>query len=108
MRRAAHHGLNKGVIKDFHGAQTKEALILASDGLNNPEKWNQHLRRATTSMILSIVYDQPTIKSGQDHNVKHINDFVERITRAAYPGAHLVEFFPWMLYIPNRFALSMC
>ncbi len=107
MRKAAHEGLNKGVVKDFHVTQTKEALILASDGLNSPTEWDKHLRRAAASMVLSVVYDQPTIKPGEDHNVKLINDFVQRLTRAAYPGAHLVEFFPWMRYIPSRFALSM-
>lgn len=104
MRKAAHEGLNKGVVRDFHGTQTKEALILASDGLKDPAEWDKHLRRAAASMVLSVVYDQPTIKPGQDHNVKLINDFVQRLTRAAYPGAHLVEFFPWMRYIPSRFA----
>ncbi|KAN0125466.1 Cytochrome P450 [Lactarius tabidus] len=104
MRKAAHEGLNKGVVRDFHGTQTKEALILASDGLKSPEEWDKHLRRAAASMVLSVVYDQPTIKPGQDHNVKLINDFVQRLTRAAYPGAHFVEFFPWMRYIPSRFA----
>ncbi|KAI9443308.1 cytochrome P450 [Lactarius indigo] len=104
MRKAAHEGLNKGVVKDFHGTQTKEALILASDGLSDPTEWDKHLRRAAASMVLSVVYDQPTIKPGQDHDVKLINDFVQRLTRAAYPGAHLVEFFPWMRYIPSRFA----
>jgi len=108
MRKAAHEGLNKSVIKDFHSTQTKEALILASDGLNDPTQWEKHLRRAAASMVLSVVYDQPTIKTGQDHPVKLINDFVQRLARAAYPGAHLVEFFPWIRYIPPRFALSTC
>ncbi|KAH9002678.1 cytochrome P450 [Lactarius hatsudake] len=104
MRKAAHEGLNKGVVKDFHTIQTKEALILASDGLKEPTEWFKHLHRASASMILSIVYDQPTIKPGQDYDVKPINDFVQRLTLAAYPGAHFVEFFPWMQYIPSRFA----
>ncbi|KAH9042035.1 cytochrome P450 [Lactarius pseudohatsudake] len=104
MRKAAHEGLNKGVVKDFHAIQTKEALILASDGLNEPTEWFKHLHRASASMILSIVYDQPTIKPGQDYDVGPINDFVQRLTLAAYPGAHFVEFFPWMQYIPSRFA----
>ena len=106
MRKAAHEGLNKGVVRDFHGTQTKEALILASDGLRNSSEWDKHLRRAAASMVLSVVYDQPTIKPGQDDIVRLINDFVQRLTRAAYPGAHFVEFFPWMRYIPSRFALS--
>jgi hypothetical protein len=102
MRKAAHEGLNKGVVKDFHEPQTKEALLLAAGGLAEPGRWDNHLRRAAASMVLSVVYDQPTIKSEQDKNVKLINDFVQRLTRAAYPGAHLVEFFPWMRYIPSR------
>jgi hypothetical protein len=105
MRKAAHEGLNKGVVRDFHETQTKEALLLAAGGLAEPAQWDKHLRRAAASMVLSVVYDQPTIKSEQDRNVKLINDFVQRLTRAAYPGAHLVEFFPWMLYIPRRYEL---
>jgi hypothetical protein len=56
-------------------------------------------------MILSIVYGCPTITSDQDQTVDAINDFSKRIFRAAYPGAHLIEFFPWMRYIPSRLAL---
>jgi hypothetical protein len=93
MRKAAHEGLNKGVVKDFHEPQTKEALLLAAGGLAEPGRWDTHLRRAAASMVLSVVYDQPTIKSEQDKNVKLINDFDQRLTRAAYPGAHLEEFF---------------
>lgn len=37
-----------------------------------------------------------------DAKVAQINDFVQRLTRAAYPGAHWVESFPWMIYIPSR------
>ncbi|KAH8984447.1 cytochrome P450 [Lactarius akahatsu] len=48
--------------------------------------------------VMSIVYDQPKL---------HINDFVERNTRAAYLGTYLVEFFPWMLHIPSRFVAWM-
>ena len=107
MRKAAHEGLNKGVVKAFHKTQIKEALILASDGLNNPAEWDKHVRRATASMVLTVVYDQPTIKPGKDHTTELVNDYVRRLGRAAYPGAHLVEFFPWMRYIPSRFAFSI-
>jgi hypothetical protein len=103
MRKAAHEGLNKGVVRDFHEAQTKEAVLLAAGGLAEPDVWDKHLRRAAASMVLSVVYDKPTIRSEQDQNVKLINDFVQRLTRAAYPGAHYVEFFPWMKYIPSRY-----
>jgi hypothetical protein len=56
MRKAAHEGLNKGVVKDFHEPQTKEAL-LAAGGLAEPGRWDKHLRRAAESMVLFVVYD---------------------------------------------------
>ncbi|KAI0052742.1 cytochrome P450 [Auriscalpium vulgare] len=104
MRKAAHEGLNKGVVRDFHTTQTKEALLLAIGGLEEPKEWDKHLRRTAASMVLSVVYDQPTIEDEQDPRVKDINDFVQRLTRAAYPGAHWVEFFPWMKYLPSSIA----
>lgn len=53
---------------------------------------------------MSIVYDHPPIKSEDEPYVVRINDFVERIVRAAYPGAHFVELFTWMRYLPEWMA----
>jgi hypothetical protein len=53
---------------------------------------------------MSIVYAHPPIKSEDEPFVVLINNFVERIVRAAYPGAHLVEFFTWMRYLPEWMA----
>ncbi|KAK0226846.1 cytochrome P450 [Armillaria nabsnona] len=102
MRKAAHKGLNKGVYK-YHPIQTAEAVLLTAGVLAEPEKWNSHLRRTAASAIMSMVYDTPPT-SEQDPSVKNINEFVTRLTRAALPGAHFVEFFPWMRYIPSKYA----
>jgi cytochrome P450 len=72
--------------------------------LAEPDNWDGHLRRTAASSIMTMVYDEPPIISGNDQSVRLINDFVARLTRAALPGAHLVEFFPWMMYIPARLA----
>jgi hypothetical protein len=79
-----------------------EAVLLGCEWLSDPAKWDRHLRRATVSMTMSIVYGYPTIKSDQDPAIELIDDFGRRLTRAALPGAHLVEFFPWMRHIPSR------
>ncbi|THH19397.1 hypothetical protein EW146_g1752 [Bondarzewia mesenterica] len=104
MRKASHEGLNKGVAHKYQPVQTTEAVLLVSGVLSDPEHWDAHLRRTAASTIMSMVYDAPPIASGQDPSVRLINDFVARLTRAAYPGAHLVEFFPWMIYAPSMFA----
>ena len=62
MRKAAHEGLNKGVVKDFYEYQTLEALLLAQAGVKDSKAWDKQLRRAAASMVLSCVYDQPPVR----------------------------------------------
>jgi hypothetical protein len=101
MRKAAHEGLSKTVV-EFKAPQLNEAVLLAKCLLTQPATWDNHLRRSTASMIMSITYGTPPIVSEIDPSIKAANDFVERLARAACPGAHLVEFFPWMMHIPSR------
>ncbi|KAI9435067.1 cytochrome P450 [Lactarius indigo] len=104
MRRAAHEGLSKSIVESFKTPQFNEAVILASGLLDQPATLDNHLRRVAASMIMSVTYDTPPIVSELDSGVKAVNDFVARLTRAALPGAHFVEFIPWMRHIPSRFA----
>jgi hypothetical protein len=102
MRKAANEGFNKGSARKFHEKQATEAILIAHDCLNKPAQLDQHFRRAAASMVMSVVYGHPAITSESDHIVEVVNDFASRLTRAAYPGAHLVEFFTWMRHIPSR------
>lgn len=104
MRRAAHEGLHKAATPKFHPTQQKEATILASEILASPRVWDDHLKRAATSVIASIVYDTPTLKSESDPLVMGVNEFTARLTKAALPGAHLVESFPWLKHVPSSYA----
>ncbi|KAJ7108038.1 cytochrome P450 [Mycena crocata] len=100
MRRAAHEGLNKNVAHKFHPIQSKEAILLTHGLLVNPGAWDSHFRRTAASVVLSMVYDMPALLSEDDKNIKLINDFVERLVQAAYPGTYFVEYFTWMRYLP--------
>ncbi|KAK7445453.1 hypothetical protein VKT23_014872 [Stygiomarasmius scandens] len=104
MRKAAHEGLNRNVVHHYQPGQAGEAYVLAAGVLSQPQEWFKHLRRNAASSIMSTVYDTPPIESEQDTSVKRVNDFVARLATAGKPGAHLVEVFPWMMYIPRRFA----
>jgi hypothetical protein len=106
MRKAVHEGLSKPVSESFKDPQLNEAILLTSGLLAQPTMWDRHLRRTTASLVMSVTYDTPPIVSEQDPRVKVINDFVARLTRAALPGAHFVEFFPWMRRIPSRWGVS--
>ncbi|KAJ7797225.1 cytochrome P450 [Mycena olivaceomarginata] len=100
MRRAAHEGLNKSVAHKFYSIQNKEAVLLTHSLLVTPKAWDSHFRRTAASVVLSIVYDLPPLTSEKDPKITLINDFVERLVKAAYPGAHFVEYFTWMRYLP--------
>ncbi|THU75931.1 cytochrome P450 [Dendrothele bispora CBS 962.96] len=100
MRKAAHEALNKNVSPNYMENQLTEGIILTNAMVKEPKMWPHHIKRTAASFIMGIVYDKPPIENEEDHAVTKINDFVARLTRAALPGAHLVEFIPWLRYIP--------
>ncbi|KAI0270342.1 cytochrome P450 [Russula aff. rugulosa BPL654] len=94
MRKAANEKLSTSSVKEFYDTQMKEAIVQACDLVDEPARWDRHFRRTAASSTLSIVYGHPTLTSEQDHIVRVINDFSERLFHAIGTGAHLVEFFP--------------
>jgi hypothetical protein len=102
MRRAAQEALTKAAVQRYHSTLTKEATILASAVLANPEYRDRHFQRATASMMSSIVYDFPTLTSAQD-NLKAVQELDRNLKQSLrVVGTSFVEFFPWMIYIPER------
>ena len=102
MRKPVDEKFTRGSVKRFHEKQMTEAILQAHDWLIAPAKWDKHLRRASASMIMSVIYGYPTITSEQDQTVDDINDLGDRVATAAGPGAHWVEFFPWLRHVPSR------
>uniref|UniRef100_A0A0W0FZK7 Putative cytochrome P450 n=1 Tax=Moniliophthora roreri TaxID=221103 RepID=A0A0W0FZK7_MONRR len=86
MRRAGNEVLNKAMAPAFYPAQEQEAV------------------RAASSLVLSVIYDLPILRSANDPAIERINRFVSRLTQAMYPGTYLVEFFTWMKYLPSAVA----
>ncbi|KAJ7112782.1 cytochrome P450 [Mycena crocata] len=100
MRRAAHEGLNPQAARNYYEFQQKEATLLVAGMLNDSRNWDQEIKRAACSMIQGVVYDKPTIDSIHDPVISYANDWIGRIVRAAHPGSHYAEYFPWMKYLP--------
>jgi hypothetical protein len=94
--------LTKVVVRDYHPVLCKEAILLASAILKNPDALDKHFQRSTASAIMSILYDYPTLETEKDKTITEIHAFLDRYLLAAAPGAHLVELFPWMIHIPER------
>ncbi|KAF8484455.1 cytochrome P450 [Russula ochroleuca] len=103
MRRAAQEAFTKVAVQRYHPILTKEATILVSALLTNPEGREQHIQRTAASAIMSISYDYPTLTSGHDKAVQDMDRHVHWVARASARTSP-VEFFPWMIHIPKRFA----
>ena len=104
-RRAAHEMLTKVAVRDYHPTFCKEAIILAYSILENPKVLDKHIERSSASATMAILYDYPTLENEHDKAITEIHAFIRRVSAAPAPGANLVELFPWMMYIPERYAL---
>ena len=101
MRKASNERLSTGSVKGFYETQIKEAIIQACDLLAEPAQWDRNFRRSAASVSLSVVYGYPSLASDQDHIVRVINNFTASLFKAVNMGAYLVEFFPWLRYLPS-------
>ena len=78
---------------------------MASELLRNPEAREKHFQRCTASATMSILYDYPTLETENDKTLEEIHAYIDRISKAATPGEHLVDVFPCMIHIPDRSVL---
>ena len=121
MRRASYESLNNRFVVNFYPTHEKEAALLVQNTLNDCRHWEEEIQRylqyfviysthqlrtgrTTASMNLGVVYGTPVIDSHNDPRVAYISNFVARLVRAAFPGAHYVEYFTLMKVIITPFA----
>ncbi|KAF4565688.1 hypothetical protein EYR36_002266 [Pleurotus pulmonarius] len=101
MRRASHEAMNNQVAKSYFPFQETESSLLVSELLASPDLFDSHLRRASTSLVLSMIYGLPPMEDSRDPVILRVNHFTERALKAAIPGAYLVEYFTWMEHLPR-------
>ncbi|KAF9000954.1 cytochrome P450 [Cyathus striatus] len=101
VRKAAHKALSNDAAKRYQLFQESESVVLISQLLGSPTEFDEHLNRASNSLVLSVLYGQTPIVSSSDQRVNMISGFTHRITMAGSPGQYLVEFFTWMRFLPR-------
>ncbi|KAI0065153.1 cytochrome P450 [Artomyces pyxidatus] len=108
LRKAAHEGLtSNGVKNHLQQTQRREALMLSLSCLQENNDWQHHVRRTTTSAVMTTLYNTPPMVSRENPYTKTldaIDALVARFDHSTMPRPYLVEVFPWMKHIPSRFA----
>ena len=106
-RRAAHEGLRRNAARSYHTLLRKEGILLASALLASPraQDLEKHFQRTAASATMSMLYDYPTLETENDKTLSEIHAFIDRLSIAAVPGAYLVDVFPWMMHVPERFVI---
>ena len=82
---------------------TRTHGISIFNGMNSILILNYILRitcRASASLIVSMTYNFPTLKSERDPSIARIHAHIVRLVNAIYPG-HLVEHFNWLERLPS-------
>jgi hypothetical protein len=101
LRRPAVEGFSKSVAQDFYPIQSREAIMLALALIKSPPM-KKHFQRHAWSIVLTINYHLPPVESENDSVVVGIANHVLRALHEMQPGNRLVEYFPWMRYVPSR------
>jgi hypothetical protein len=78
---------------------------LVTSLLTNPGNRKQHFVRSGASTIMAILYDYPTTTSAHDKDIDDMERSIYWSKRISVAGTFLVEFFPWMLHIPQRLGI---
>ncbi|KAJ3558603.1 hypothetical protein NM688_g820 [Phlebia brevispora] len=91
MRKAANTALSAAAAARYTTLQEKEARCFLQVIYAYPP-----LPRPASSSQETDINEASTL-------IKNVEDYVSRMLKAALPGNYLVEFFPWMMYIPAWF-----
>jgi hypothetical protein len=94
---------SKSGVSLFRPVLNREAMMLALELMKNPSDREMLLRRHSLSIMLSINYHHPPAQSDSDPLILEIIDRTRDITHTLEPGAHLVELFPWLRYVPSMY-----
>ena len=75
--------------------------MLALALMRNPSNLDKHFFRHASSIMFSVNYHFPPVHSEDHPAVVGIAEYADRMLQEMQLGARLVEFFPWMKYIPS-------
>lgn len=100
LRKASHSLLNSTMAVKYQPTQDYESKQLLVDILNTPDKFYQHNRRYSASVIMLVTYGY-RLPTWEHPLVKEIYNVLDNVTEMTAPGAHVVDSFPALAVLPQ-------
>ncbi|KAH9832506.1 cytochrome P450 [Rhodofomes roseus] len=101
LRRALHAFLQPKVAETYKEMQAKNARTYVLDCYHTPGEHMEHAKKYAASVVISMTYGKTTPTSYSDPEVQIVNRCLRRLGAALRPGAHLVDTYPFLQYIPG-------
>ncbi|EJD00109.1 cytochrome P450 [Fomitiporia mediterranea MF3/22] len=92
----------KPLLPDYYHIQLKEARRMINDILEDPDNYKRHIERMAGAIIMEIVFGHE-VKSTDDKFLQIASKGGKTIAAAGAVGAHLVDLFPLLRFIPDWF-----
>lgn len=100
LRKFSHALLNSTAAASYEPVQDYESVQLMSELLDSPEHFYQHNRRYSASVIMLVTYGY-RLPTWEHPLVKKIYSVLDNLTEMTAPGAHAVDSFPTLQYLPQ-------
>ncbi|KAJ7352157.1 cytochrome P450 [Mycena albidolilacea] len=91
--------LRPNALLSYHDRIEQQSSRLLLDLLEGPDRYRDHLYRFTATLIMRITYG--TGLHGQESDLDAILASNQSFNLDALPGAHLVDTFTWLDYLPD-------
>ncbi|KAF2277562.1 cytochrome P450 [Westerdykella ornata] len=101
IRKHSHALLNLNASVKYQPVQDFESKQLLVEFLDSPKDFYHQNRRYSASVIMLVTYGY-RIPSWQDPLIKKIYDIIDNFTEMTAPGAHAIDSFPSLTWLPQQ------
>ncbi|OHE93537.1 cytochrome P450 1A2 [Colletotrichum orchidophilum] len=99
-RRILQKTFSKTSIQVYRELQEREALVLMKGIVRDPRTWETSLRRFATAIVMSIGFGVD-VESDTDPYIQMAADASYALGHGGAPAGTLVDFFPFVRYLPE-------
>lgn len=89
---------NKQLAAQFNDLQETEVGHFLLHVLDSPDELAKHIQKEAGAIILKIAYDYTVEPHKNDPLIDTVGDAMEKFSRAAVPGAFMVDVLPFCMF----------